>query len=500
MTQRNYKAGQPRGQGMLLPPCIDDYVAEGNPVRAIDAYVESLDLAELGFQNTAPGLCAGQPPFPPALLLKLYLYGYLNRVHSSRRLEREAVRNLEVLWLTQSLRPGYKTLANFRKDNSQALKAANRDFILLCKELSLFGGEEVAVDGSFFKADANTDGIFTAKKLDDPLAALEKKIDTYQRQLAEQDAQDDQSGLGSLVEDQGLADKIAQLRARQAEKQALRTQLEASGDSQLSTVDPDARLLTKKGKTTAGYNVQIAVDGQHKLIVASEVTQDGNDRQQLVPMLKKAQDVLRSKHLVGLADTGYHSGEQIQQAEELGFEVYVPEPKTTTAAEKDGRYTRDRFQYDEAEDRYTCPNGATLKACGKPRERDGKRIQVCKSKISACATCPLRAQCLTANARYKKLERWQHEAAVERHHRRMAQAGGRLQRRSQLAEHPFGTLKHRAGMHHFLLRGREKCQGEFSLMVLSYNFTRVLNLLGLEALRDYCARRPGNLVRGVQYA
>lgn len=493
MMQRIYKAGQPRGQVLLLPPCLDDYVTPDNPVRAIEAYVESLDLATLGFQYTTPGSGAGgQPPFPPGVLLKLYLYGYLNRVHSSRRLEREARRNLEAIWLAQGLRPSYKTLANFRKDNSQALKAANKDFILLCQDLALFGGEVVAVDGSFFKADASTDGIFTAKKLDEQLASLEQQIDAYQKQLAEQDAQDDRAGLGRLAEDKELADKLARLKERQAKKQALRERLEASGDGQLATVDADARLLSKKGQTTAGYNVQIAVDAKHKLIVASEATQDGNDRQQLVPMLEKAQAVLQSNRLVGLADTGYHSGEQIQQAEAKGFEVYVPEPKTTTAAEKDGRFTRDRFQYDEAQDRYTCPHGAVLEACGQPQERNGKRVQVYKSKISACAVCPLRAQCLAEKARYKKLERWDHEAAVERLRRRMAGAGGRMRQRSQLAEHPFGTLKHRAGMHHFLMRGLEKCRGELSLMVLSYNFTRVLNILGLEALKGYCARRQGN--------
>ncbi len=246
--------------------------------------------------------------------------------------------------------------------------------------------------------------------------------------------------------------------------------------------------------------MQIAVDGKHKLIVASEATQDGNDRQQLVPMLEKAREIPQSERLVGLADTGYHSGEQIQRAEELGFEVYVPEPKAITAAEKDGRFTRERFRYDAAEDRHTCPNGETLEACGKPQERGGKLVQAHKSKVSACAACPLRVQCLTANAAYKKLERWQHEAAVERHRQRMAQAGGRMRKRSQLAEHPFGTLKHRAGMHHFLMRGLEKCRGEFSLMVLCYNFTRVLNLLGFEALREYCARRGGNRAKMIQYA
>ena len=276
MMPRTYKAGQPRGQDMLLPPCLDDYVTPDNPVRAIEAYVESLDLATLGFQYTTPGSGAGgQPPFPPGVLLKLYLYGYLNRVHSSRRLEREARRNLEVIWLAQGLRPSYKTIANFRKDNSQALKAANQDFILLCQDLSLFGGEVVAVDGSFFKADASTDGIFTAKKLDDQLTALEQQIDAYQRRLAEQDAQDDQAGLGCLAEDGELTDKLARLKERLTEKRALQERLKQSADRQLSTVDPDARLLSKKGQTTAGYNVQIAVDAQHKLIVASEATQDG---------------------------------------------------------------------------------------------------------------------------------------------------------------------------------------------------------------------------------
>ena len=499
MMPRSYKTGQPRGQGILLPSYLDDYVTPDNPIRAIDAYVESLDLATLGFQYTAPGSGAGgQPPFPPGVLLKLYLYGYLNRIHSSRRLEREARRNLEAIWLAQGLRPSYKTIANFRKDNSPALKAANQDFILLCKDLALFGGEVVAVDGSFFKADASTDSIVTAKKLDDPLAALEQKIDAYQRRLAEQDAQDDQAGLGSLAEDGELADKLARLKERQAEQHALQERLKQSGDSQLATVDPDARLLSKKGQTTAGYNVQIAVDAKHKLIVASAVTQDGNDRRQLVPMLEQAQAVLQAEHLVGLADTGYHSGEQIQRAEALGFEIYVPEPKTTTAAEQDGRFTRGQFRYDEAADRYTCPHGAALEACGQPQKRNGKRVQVYKSKISACAACPLRAQCLAEKARYKKLERWDHEAAVERLRRRMTQAGDRMRQRSHLAEHPFGTLKHRAGMHHFLMRGLEKCRGELGLMVLSYNFTRALNILGFETLRDYCARRKGNLAKMAQ--
>jgi len=273
MTAKNYKVGQNRYQSSLLPPSVDEYVSENNPVRAIDAYVTTLDLVELEVQKGHPGLAAGQPAYHPSLLIKLYLYGYMNGIRSSRKLEREAVRNLEVIWLADSLRPSYKTIANFRKDHSAALKAINKDFILLCKQLNLLAGDDVAVDGSFFKADASKDSIYTAKKLEQQLAALDKKIEAYQQQLATQDTTDDSAGLGSLVEDPGLAEKIARIKAKQAEKKTLQNQLNASPDSQVSTVDPDARLLTKRGQTTAGYNVQIAVDGQHKLLVAVEVTQ-----------------------------------------------------------------------------------------------------------------------------------------------------------------------------------------------------------------------------------
>lgn len=249
----------------------------------------------------------------------------MNGIRSSRKLECEATRNLEAIWLADSLRPRYKTIANFRKDNSAALKAINKDFILLCKQLNLFAGNEVAIDGSFFKGDANKDTLYTAKKLEQQRAELDKKIEAYQ-QLAEHDSTDDKAGLGSWVDDQDLANKIARLKQRQAEKKHLQTQLNASPDSQISTVDRDARLLSKRGQTTAGYNVQIAVDSQHKLLVAVEVTQEGNDTQQLMPMLTKAQAVLQSEQLTGLADSGYYSGEQLKQGHEKGIELYVPIP------------------------------------------------------------------------------------------------------------------------------------------------------------------------------
>jgi transposase len=494
MTKRNYKEGQNRHLALLFPPSLDEYVSEGNPVRAIDVYVETLDLAALGFRNSEPGLTAGQPAFHPGLLVKLYLYGYLNGIRSSRKLEREAVRNVEAIWLAGNLRPGYKTIANFRKDNGKALRAANRDFILLCRHLGLLGGEEVAVDGSFFKGDASKDGIYTADRLERQLAELDRKIGDYQARMDAQDAADDGAGLGSLSEDAGLAEKIRLLKQRQAEKKALQDRLEKSADTQVSTVDPDARLLSKRGQAVDGYNAQIAVDGKHKLVVAAEVTQDGNDTRQLVPMLDKAQDILQSSHLVGLGDTGYYSGEQIKLAGERGYEVYVPVPKKECAVIEEGRFTRERFAYDAADDCYRCPQGERLDKGGQPVEKRGRRVWVYQSRREGCDACPLRKQCLSERADTKKVTRWEHEDVVDRHRAHMAggAAAGRMRRRASLAEHPFGTLKHRAGMHHFLMRGLEKCRGEFSLMALCYNLTRVLNILGIDKFREGCARWFGN--------
>lgn len=287
MTRR-YKVPASREQQSFLPERIEDYVGKDNPVRVIDAYVDSVDLALLSFQNTLGKPTRGQPAYDPASLLKLYLYGYIHKVRSSRCLESETHRNLEVIWLMGKLQPTYKTIADFRKNNARALKATNKDFILMCKELDLFGGEVVGIDGSFFNGNASKASIYTQEKLDKQLHELDKKIEDYQQQLAKQDQNDDESGTGSLIEDPALANKLQRLQERQAEKQALARQLQASGQTQVSTTDQDARLLRKRGQVTAGYNVQIAVDARHKLIVASAATNDGNDSQQLSPMATQA--------------------------------------------------------------------------------------------------------------------------------------------------------------------------------------------------------------------
>jgi len=486
---RKYKSGTSRQQTALLPPSVDEYVSEGNPVRAIDAYVDTLDLAFMGVKNSQAGSHAGQPAYHPRLLIKLYLYGYLNGIRSSRKLEREAGRNLEVIWLVEGLNPVYKTIANFRKDNSQTLTAINKDFILLCKQLGLFAGETVAVDGSFFKGNASKDSIYTEKALARDLLELDKKIAAYQAELDAQDRRDDQSGLGSLVEDSQLQEKIEKLKDRQAGKQALQQQLANSSDSQLSTVDKDARLLSKNGKSVAGYNVQIVVDSHHKLIVAQEVTQDSSDIKQLSPMLEKAQAVLQSGQLNGLADAGYYSFEQLKQADDKGIAIYVPVPKSDGRAVNKGVFARERFSYDPGTDSYRCPNGGQLHRSGGLKERQGRRVWTSRSKASMCNSCSIRGQCLGEKTSRRAIERWEHEHLVEQHKQRMQGARGIMKQRSGMVEHPFGTLKHRAGMHHFLMRGLEKCRGEFGLMTLCYNFTRVLNLLGADKLREYCLQR-----------
>ena len=499
MTSRRYQQTLNRHQDMLLPLRVEEFVSEDNSVRAIDAYVNTLDIQSIGV-NYAQGITqAGQPPYNPLAMLKLYLYGYLQGIRSSRKLESETQRNLEVIWLIEGLRPCYKSIANFRKDNSSALKAANRDFILLCKELALLGGEEVAVDGSFFKADASKAGIYTEDKLNKQLAALEQKINDYQQALSDQDTADDKSGKGSLVEDPHLSDKLKRLQEKQAEKKALQQALKDSDQQQISTVDPDARLMTKRGHTVAGYNAQIAVDSLHKLIVAEDVTQDGNDTQQLAPMLAKAQEVLQSDNLTGLGDAGYYDGEQLKTCEEQGIQVYVAIPDKSKAIAKQGRYTRDQFRYDAEQNTYTCPQNQTLTPSGN-QQKNGKTFTRYQSKTADCRPCQLAKHCLTEKARIKQLYRWEHEAVVDRHKQRMAQNPQRMKQRGALVEHPFGTLKHRAGMHHFLMRGLEKCRGEFSLMTLAYNFIRVINILGIDKLRDYCVQRSENALKNAQYA
>ena len=487
MSGRRYQEVHSRSEVMLLPPCLDDYVSEHNAVRAIDAFVGTLDLQALGFGHAEANCGAGQPAFDPALLLKLYLYGYQHRVRSSRRLEAETRRNLEVIWLCQSASPSYKTIADFRKNNTAALQATNREFVLLCRELSLLGGSRVAIDGTFLKADANPDSFHTKASLERDLKRLDEKIAAYHRQLDEADARSEECAADG-AEDPELAAKIEALLERQRNRKALQQCLLESGEGQVSEVDADARLLSKSGKTVGGYNCQIAVDDEHKLIVAEDVVQDGNDSSQLEPMMTKASEATGSERLVGLADSGYFNGSQLKSCEEKGMEAYVPIPKQAARKGKDGRFDSDDFRYDAQDDTYVCPAGQRLVRGGSTSIR-GRLYFIYRATAAVCRDCSLSDRCVTKTRSTRRVQRWEHEDVVDRHRKKMSAGAPSDARASALVEHPFGTLKRWAGIDHFLMRGLGKCRGEFSLMTLGYNFKRVMNVLGEAAFTEHCLQK-----------
>jgi transposase len=491
MTKRSYKIGHSRVQVSLLPPCIEDYVGRDNPVRAIEAYVDSLDLNELDFRDVGSDGGAGQPPYDPADLLKLYLYGYLNQARSSRRLEREARRNTEVIWLLRGLTPGYRTIANFRKDNAAGLRAANREFVLLARSLDLLGGELVALDGAFFHGDASKASILTKKRLEDRMAALDRSIAEYQAALTANDQAEEAAMAASPPPGEEIAEKLAALRQRRVAAAADLAILAESGDGQLSRTDPDARLLAKHGQIVAGYNVQIAVDDKHKLIVASEVVNDGNDSGQLHVMAQAAKQALGVAALTAVADTGYYNGEALKACEDDAITAYVPPRDPDQRLKEQGRFGITDFRYDAAADLYRCPANAELRPMrGQKRKTSGKLVVRYTSRQAVCRACPLRAQCLAANGKLREIERWVHEDVIERHRARMHIAGeDMMRRRKALAEHPFGTLKCRAGYRHFLVRGFDKVRGEWSLMALCYNFSRVLSIFGLDRWLSLLAMR-----------
>lgn len=485
---RRYKEGLNAAQPMLLPASVEDYVSADNPVRAIKAYVESLDLSALGFKHAAGVLKAGQPAFAPGDLLGLYLYGYLNRVRSSRRLEAECRRNLEVIWLLGGLTPGYHTIADFRKDNAKALKAANCDFVLLCRELGLFGGHLVGIDGSFFRADASAASIKTRKQIEAELARIEGDIERYSQELAANDAAEgEDAGPGRLAPEQ-----LAALQARAEHTREEIAGLEASGETQVSTTDPDARRLKKNGQKVTGYNVQTVVDDEHKLILTHEVTHAGNDFGQLARMATAAKEALGVETLTVLADAGYFTEVDIAACQARAITPYVPVPDKHRPVSAEGRLPGSTFDYDPEQDIYRCPAGEPLPPVGKPMVRNAVRLQRYRSNPRICAQCPLRTQCIPQKTPVRQIYRSEHADSTERHRARMAAEGGqKMRQRAALCEHPFGTMKRWLGWDHFLVRGFEKVRGEMALLVHCYNFRRVLSILGIERFMAACRARRG---------
>jgi transposase len=468
---KRFVEGGDRRQATLLPDCVDDYVTEENPVRAVEAFVDALDLAALGFAGVVPET-TGRPGYHPATLLKIYLYGYLNRIQSSRRLEREAGRNLELMWLTGRLAPDFKTIADFRKDNGPAIRATCRRFVLLCRKRDPFSEALVAVDGGKFEAVNNRDKNFTPHKLQKRIEQIEASVARY---LAAMEAADRHEDEVLKAKSARLKEKIASPRDQVRRFRELEPAVRAAPDRQISLADPDARSMATSGRGTGivGYNVQAAVDARHHLIVAHEVTNVGNDRAQLSEMSEQAREAAGQEALTVVADRGYFDGEEVLACERAGVTPLVPEPMTS-GAKADGRFGKQDFVYLPEQDAYRCPAGETMKWWFSRIDENGKLLR--HYWTTKCPDCPIKAKCTPAKMR--RITRWEHEGVLDAMQRRLDQQPDAMRLRRQTAEHPFGTLKAWMGATHFLTRTLKRVGTEMSLHVLAHNMKRVIAILG----------------------
>lgn len=465
--------GENRSQSVLFPERLDDYVAEDNAVRVIDVFVDEVDLSRLGFKGEPSEL--GRPGYSPSTMLKIYIYGYLNQVQSSRRLEREANRNVELMWLTGLLAPDFKTIADFRKDHGGGIRAVCREFIVLCWQLNLFKDMIVAIDGSKFRAVNNRDKNFSRAKMKRRLELVEKSLDRYFALLDGMDREE-----SALAEKKGtrLKEKIETLKEKMRELRVLEVEMNKAPDKQISLTDPDARAIATNARSSGivGYNVQAAVDTEHHLIVEHEVTNVGSDRGQLSKMAKKARVALAAEELTVVADRGYYKSEELLACHEAGITTYVPKPETS-GAQAAGRFARRDFHYDEKTDSYRCPAGDRLIWRMKRRESG---LMLHRYWSSNCQSCSLKSRCTPSKQR--RVSRWEHEAVLEAAQKRLDQDPGKLRLRKQTIEHPFGTIKAWMGSSHFRMKTLKHASTEMSLHVLAYNLKRVMNIMGIRPL------------------
>jgi transposase len=463
--------GEDRSQATLFPESLDEYIAADNPVRVVDVFVDELDLQKVGFDGMQPEV-TGRPAYHPGTLLKIYIYGYLNRIQSSRRLERETQRNVELIWLTGRLMPDFKTIADFRKDNGKAIRQVCKEFVVLCRSLNLFSDAIVAIDGSKFKAVNNRDKNFTDRKLKARMQQLEESITRY---LAELDRADRQPAAVTEARVARLQDKVAAVRAQMRRLKQIGQQMAKAPDGQISLTDPDARSMATSGRGTGivGYNVQTAVDEKNHLIVAHEVTNVGHDRSQLSSMAKKARDAIGTEELTILADRGYFDGEEILECDQAGITALVPKPQTSNNKAQ-GLFDKRDFRYIPADDEYQCPAGQ--RAIWRfTTVENGMTLH--KYWSSACPKCPMKAQCTTGQ--YRRIARWEHEQVLEAMQDRLDRTPEASRLRRQTVEHPFGTLKSWMGSTHFLTKTLPRVGTEMSLHVLAYNLKRAMQIVGI---------------------
>ena len=460
--------GHDRSQTLLLPESVDDYVGPENPVRFIDAFVDGLDLTIAGFAGVVPKW-TGRPGYAPKDLLKLYIYGYFNRVRSSRRLEAETHRNIEVIWLLRHLKPDFKTIADFRSDNRNAFRPIFRQFVLLCRQLDLYGRELLAVDGTRIKAVNNKDRNFTRASLTQFINLADAKLDDYLQRLDQSDVTENGT-VGSRVKN--LAEKIAAISKRRARCKAVLAELDRTGEDQISLTDPDSRAMAAHTRVAVGYNVQIAVDVKHKLIVEQQVTNQVVDMGLLTQTAEPAKEILGVETIAVVADKGYFKIEDIEACEKAGIEPYVPRPQRGPSV-KAGLFRKDEFQYDAASDSYVCPAGQRLHPYSSSLLRGLKKINYV-NKL-ACDDCAIRSRC--TGGKFRTVSRLENEAVLDRMQARLTKRPDVLDRRRETVEHPFGSIKQWMNQGAFLMRGLKKVRAEFSLTALAYNLRRVLNIV-----------------------
>jgi len=472
---RRFVEGADREQSTLFPDRLEDWIGEDNPVRVIDVFVDELDLVELGFGGVSPE-ATGRPSYHPSILLKLYIYGYLNRVQSSRRLEREAGRNVEVMWLVGRLAPDHKTIADFRKDNGRAIRQVCARFVTLCRTLGLLTLASVAIDGSKFKAVNNRDKNFTRAKMERRMAQIEESVARYLQQLDSADRQEPSEVLKTKTS--RLKEKIEKLKEQMQRLEVLKVTMLATPDQQISLTDPDARSMATSGRGSGvvGYNVQVAVETKHHLIITHEVTNVGTDRSQLSSVAKQAKATLQAENLDAVADRGYFSSEEILACENAGITVTLPRPMTSGLIAK-GRFGKQDFRYVVQQDVYICPAGETL-PYRYTNEEHGMLLR--RYWTNGCQNCAIKQTCTSGKER--RITRWEHEHVLEAVQRRLDEHPEKMRLRRETVEHPFGTIKARMGATHFLMKTLPRVATEMALHVLAYNLTRVMNIIGVRLL------------------
>ena len=486
---KRFIEGENRFQATLFPESLEDYIAADNPVRVIDAFVNGLDLKRLGFERAEPS-ATGRPAYEPAVMLKIYVYGYLNRLTTTRVLEQETHRNVDLIWLTGRLMPDHKTIGEFRRNNRKAIRRVCADFVGICRDLKLFEQVIVAIDGSKFKAVNSRDKNFTRKSIKRRMKRLQEHIDRYLTILDEADKRAPEEHKYTAEE---LADKIASMKEQMGRLQVIEEQVQAHPDKQVSLTDPDARSMAKAGGgSTVGYNVQTAVDGENHLIVAHEVTNATTDRSQLSSMAKQAKAAVSEETaeektdeaeeaepedaLTVVADAGYYKGEEIVECKNNGIKALVPKVDTSGKRAK-GQYTRSDFIYDAKHDAYVCPARQRMTYRFSTEDK-GKKMRVYMTRH--CAACPLKAKCTTGKER--RIKRWEHEHVLEAAAADLKKRPDAMRLRKQIVEHPFGTIKHCMGATHFVMKRLPNVQTEMSLHVLAYNLRRVINIFGVPKL------------------